>query len=352
MNFIKILYNFIKGYLWQIFGLFLSLISLFVLQYLIFLTLGLYSYYYSLNTGFTPNISAQFNNSISKKEVDKIIENIKSKNDVDITYKGYFKELDDGFFVLENKDTGNLCQTLKKNIVLWAIDFDDKQEIEIYQDTKKFRCKVINIGKFGRWFIEISKPEYLQDGKCTIRYKDKIIDMEVYNKDDNAKLRLISNEFLPIFGNFLNDFLNRFIDIRYTGIGIDNYAHNINKSEEQNSFSVYSEKRILAYFNLIFGKSYDSNPVLITRNLMRDVSSYGYITSTILQNDNTTIDLEIIESFEFEPEKNYNTNLILMNKKNFDSIFNTKNKFNLINIYCDIFKEKKFSNLLIKNFPI
>jgi len=341
---IKIIFCIAKDNKLNLSGILITFITILILMTLVLSIRNYYHYYSEINYGFIPDIAVYFNNFDETDSLQKLTDEIKAEFNIKQIYQGVETLLKNVSFTI------NSNETVQKDVTVLGLIFNGDKKIYISQSNKKYCCNVINIGEFGNFYIDIQKNSNLNDGSCMLLLDDEnslSIPMIVLDYDNFIRLRYNgqSKEHDNLLYNYLIKYINRFANIKYSGINMNRFEYFQETDKLTNWFNVFYKKYILAYSGIIFEGNKNRVSSLITSDLMRSISKYFNIKSTIMKYSNEQIYLQVLDTFNFKPEKKINKSIILMNYSNFINHLKLIPKKFFIYIYCD---ESVNKNLLKK----
>ena len=353
MNYIKCCSGIICDYKWNFVGVFFSFVVILFLSTFLLTIRNYHSYYADIKFGFIPDVALTFDLPVKTDDLDALIEEIKAKFTINHVIQGGVKKIKDASFPVQNNWGNKNAETIEKNITVLGIDFRGNRKITILQDDREIKCEVLNIGKFGSWFIEIEKTGKIAEGICSLAVGEQKIEFLVTDYGSFFKLRYHNpdNGRCDLLYKFLNDFIERFIDTRYSGINVDRFANLENQRGNSYEFDIHQKRKILAYAGIIFGKFQERIPALLSLDLMRSINKYGYITETELRYDNHEYKLQVIDAFNFEPDQLFNKSVALINIHAFQKIFNFTSGYNLIYLYCDDSNSEQIVSYVQQKYP-
>lgn len=335
-------------------GLVISLSGMVIVFVLIFHVRDFYKYYEEVRAGFIPEIAVSFADDLKKKDIEKLLNDLNLFNIKDIKV-GARRQINNAKFSVESgesmNDSHHKMETLNKNIDIIGLRFDGDRHILLEQGSKKFTAKVLQIHYFGGWLIDIDKVANLKGEKAFICYQNFLIDVvlsdygsyyqcEVANPRDSDQMKL--------FLNFMTDYISRFIGLQSTGIPPNRFDNLRKADRDLYELEMYKKRIVLAYAQLIFSKGKVPR-VLFSNPLFYSIAKYEQIKKTKLMMNQRQIPLMVIDSFYINSENYFNNNLILMNYKDYHSLFKTSG-YNLLFLYGKDFSSKKITEYIKENF--
>jgi hypothetical protein len=335
---ITIYYRIAGAYKSGFLGLFCCcVITLFLLP-LILSVRDFYENYARIRLGFIPTVLMNIDSPYQANKINNILKEITTKYTIDHSLQGASCLLEHANFnvVQDVMDKDSMFETIHKNKMLLGIDFKGNDNITIQQD-KQMSCKVIQMGEFGSWFMDIEKSQVLHEGNALLIDNQRRFHMHVSDRGDYYRLRYIETDTRHdvLFFDFLNRFVHQFQRPAYTGIGMDRYTQPHENDKEIKFFHIYLKRHILAYASLIFPSSSNYVPAIVSSDLLHSINKYDYITEAILSSSKYKIPVLANEAFNLAPEQNMNQSMLLSNIHHFYQYIAPSDSSSFLYLYCN-----------------
>lgn len=310
-------------------------LSFVIIMCLLTLLLGIkgqYTYYTDQKMGLVPACGINFSNYIKPEELKALDLKLTKAFTVPYSVRGANALLSEASFSVGES------RTLEKNMVVLGIDFSRDRTLTFLQHGQRFRTPVLEIGELGRWFLKIPKVSGFQSGQCRLLFGDKNIRLNAYDYDSYFQIKAACHhcEANDDFASFAVEFLSRFLDNRYSGIGMDRFSGKPieeNVSQKENMFDIYVKPALLSYAGIIFDQGESVIRVLLAGSLFRSVARYDIGLDTDLEFNDGSLRVRVLDSVYFDTEANYNNNIVLMNFNSFQEAFELSRSRSFIYLY-------------------
>lgn len=250
----------------------------------------------------------------------------------------------------------------KIDILQEKIEKDKAQDIKVEVDGKVFSTKIIYNDIYYKSIVLAAKDitsiknisiKY-QNLECDNRYVDST---EISNgeiiinfKEDKTKIK----NFKRFLSHILKDFIN--YNRMVLKLKLHSFADD-DADDKQDPELVYLNE-LTDLIDLIFSQE-NGNLAVSSSFLAQDLNNFGLLENFTIINENYEYPINIRSTVEYNPEKFYDKNIIMINKEYMQEVLNIENKNNFIDIYSSVFssssKLKELSNIVSKydkNFTI
>ncbi|MEA2049166.1 MAG: hypothetical protein U9O56_00310 [Campylobacterota bacterium] len=250
----------------------------------------------------------------------------------------------------------------KIDILQEKIEKDKAQDIKVEVDGKVFSTKIIYNDIYYKSIVLAAKDitsiknisiKY-QNLECDNRYVDST---EISNgeiiinfKEDKTKIK----NFKRFLSHILKDFIN--YNRMVLKLKLHSFADD-DADDKQDPELVYLNE-LTDLIDLIFSQE-NGNLAVSSSFLAQDLNNFGLLENFTIINENYEYPINIRSTVEYNPEKFYDKNIIMINKEYMQEVLNIENKNNFIDIYSAAFssssKLKELSNIVSKydkNFTI
>jgi len=312
-------------------------ITLFLLP-LILSMKDFYENYSRIRLGFIPTVSIIFDEPYNAKTTDVILDEIKNKFIIDHSLQGAACLLKHANFNVQQDimDQDSIFETIHKNKMLLGIDFKGNDQIFIKQDIQ-INCKVVQMGEFGSWYMDIEKSNDLHEGEAYLIDDQTRFPMRLSDRGDYYRLRYIETNTQQdaLFFDFLNRFVHQFQKPAYTGIGTDRYTQQLENDKDIQYFHTYLKRHILAYTSLIFPSRSKYVPAIVSSDLLHSINKYDYITAANLSSKKYNIPVVAYDAFNLTPEQKMIPSMLLTHISHFNQYINRSDAQSFLYLYCN-----------------
>jgi len=267
---------------------------------------------------------------INDKESIKVI-----ADNTELDY-GFCKEIniEDNILSIYAKTCEDEIDNLLKNL---STKQDEKIKVEL--DGKVFDTKVIFSDPYYKSLI-VDANNIKKAQKVSLAYGK----MEI----DNSKVEtfeIMDNELIINFKTvenvnksykiFLSKILRDFINYHRMILKLNLYAfEDDDKDDKQDAHLVYLNE-LTDLIDIIFAKNM-GNLAISSTFLAQDLNNFGILDNFNIKTKKGEFNVNIRSTLEYNPEKHYDKNILILNNKVLEENFNIKDTNNYIDIYSGI----------------
>jgi len=283
----------------------------------------------------------------------KDINSIKFLNNDKIIKYGFCKKVDiigDSLKILAvpcKDEADKLLDSLEKN---------KAKKIKIEVDGKVFSTDIIEIDKYYKSLIV--KAKGLNTAKrVSLAYNNIEIDNSKVQSCELDDDELIIDFYQDAnmeknFKIFLSNILQNFINYKRLVLKVKYYSfENDDKSDKEDKYLVYLNE-LTDLIDLIFAKDM-GNLAVSSSYLAGELSNFGILDNFIIKGKNYNFSVNIRSLIDYDPEKIYNKNILILNYNVLRNYFKKDNIINFIDIYSDfVYDESNLEKLknIIKKY--
>ncbi|MEA2017287.1 MAG: hypothetical protein U9N59_02465 [Campylobacterota bacterium] len=224
-------------------------------------------------------------------------------------------KIDNLLEILANKEGEKISVEMDGNVFSTKIIYSDigyKSLVLQAHDTKQ--AKNISLG-YGNIEIDNSKIESfdIEGGEIIINFFQ-----------DSS----MEKEYKLFLSKILKDFIN------YKRMVLKLKIHtfkNDDEDDKQDKQLVYLNE-LTDLIDMIFSKDM-GNLAISSSFLAQDLNNFGVLDNFIIKLDDDELNINIRSTVEYNPEKNYDKNILILNQNILDELLNKKDKNNYIDIY-------------------
>jgi hypothetical protein len=311
---------------------FAAIVAVFVLLPILSSIGSLYQYYFNLKTGFVPAVQvrlkgeeAQGEARVLREALEKRFHPAKSLVGSQIEFPA--ARLRSGFDL-----------SMEQPLTVVGLDFTGDRTVKVRQGTTAGTCKLEQLQEFGSWVLDLSACGKFEEGSAFLGEGKEEIPVDILGQGDLLQAYFDTDahpEAAQGFYLFLESLIDRFFRLEDTGLLFDRFVDY--SRQEGVDFSVYKKRGILSYARLIFDRSEYGVPALLSRKLMKTISSYEIASDITLEpgNGREPIELAVLDAFAFEAEAHFPSNLVLVSLERFETNFAGPGSQWLVNLYFD-----------------
>lgn len=307
-----------------------SIVAVFVLLPILSSIESLYQYYFNLKTGFVPDVQVRFNGRGTQEESRALITELEKRFHPAKVLLGIQRDIPAAR--LRNGSDVSIEQPLS----IIGLDFQGDRTVRVRQGEKSVSCRLEQLQEFGSWVLDFSGCEQFADGPAYLGSGEEEIPVDLVAQGDFVQAYFDHQahpEKTQSFYLFLENLINRFFRLKDTGLLFDRF---VDYSQQKDiDFSVYKKRAILSYARLIFDTGAYSPPALLSRNIMKTISTYEVSSDITLEQGSDKIDLVALDAFAFEVEDHYPRNLLLLSLNRFNEYFSDSDARWIINLYFE-----------------
>lgn len=240
--------------------------------------------------------------------------------------------------------------------LLDSLEKNKAKKIKIEVDGKVFSTDIIEIDKYYKSLIV--KAKGLNTAKrVSLAYNNIEIDNSKVQSCELDDDELIIDFYQDAnmeknFKIFLSNILQNFINYKRLVLKVKYYSfENDDKSDKEDKYLVYLNE-LTDLIDLIFAKDM-GNLAVSSSYLAGELSNFGILDNFIIKGKNYNFSVNIRSLIDYDPEKIYNKNILILNYNVLRNYFKKDNIINFIDIYSDfVYDESNLEKLknIIKKY--
>ena len=226
--------------------------------------------------------------------------------------------------------------TDKIDTLLNKIDKSANKTLKVELDGEVFKTNIIEADPYYRILVvnphKVKKAEALSLAYGDIEISNNLIDSFEIEDGELIINFKTSQNLQKNFKLYLSKILRDFINYHRMVLKLKLYSfEDDDKDDKQDATLVYLDE-LTDLLDIIFAKNMGTLAVS-SSFLAQDLNNFGILDNFNIETKTTSFNINIRSTIEYNPEKYYNKNIIIVNKTVLDKYFSTANQNNYIDIY-------------------